>query len=61
MAWRHGGKAMARVRGEVNADFLPITSDRTGFIRDSSEYQEFLEDHGKDNGRGKNISSEIDC
>lgn len=36
------GKAMARVRGEVNADFLPITSDRTGFIRDSSEYQEFL-------------------
>jgi hypothetical protein len=36
------GKAMARVRGEVNADFLPITSDRTGFIRDSGEYQEFL-------------------
>jgi hypothetical protein len=37
------GKAMARVRGEVNADFLPITSDRTGFIKDSSEYREFLE------------------
>ncbi len=36
------GKAMARVRGEINADFLPITSDRTGFIRDSGEYQEFL-------------------
>jgi len=36
------GKAMARVRGEVNADFLPITSDRTGFIKDSGEYQEFL-------------------
>ncbi len=36
------GKAMARVRGEVNADFLPITSDRTGFIKDSSEYQEFF-------------------
>jgi hypothetical protein len=36
------GKAMARVRGEVNADFLPITSDRTGFIKDSREYQEFL-------------------
>lgn len=32
------GKGMARVRGEVNADFLPITSDRTGFIRDSQEY-----------------------
>jgi len=36
------GKAMARVRGEVNADFLPITSDRTGFIKDSAEYQELL-------------------
>ena len=36
------GKTMARVRGEVNADFLPITSDRTGFIKDSREYQEFL-------------------
>jgi len=36
------GKTMARVRGEVNADFLPITSDRTGFIRDSDEYREFL-------------------
>jgi hypothetical protein len=36
------GKTMARVRGEVNADFLPITSDRTGFIKDSGEYQEFL-------------------
>jgi hypothetical protein len=36
------GKNMARVRGEINADFLPITSDRTGFIRDSAEYQAFL-------------------
>jgi hypothetical protein len=35
------GKTMARVRGEVNADFLPITSDRTGFVRDSDEYREF--------------------
>src|SRR4030066_143683 len=41
------GKAMARVRGEVNADFLPITSDRTGFIKDSNEYQEFLKIFGK--------------
>ena len=32
------GKAMARIRGEINADFLPITSDRTGFIKDSHEY-----------------------
>lgn len=36
------GKAVARVRGEINADFLAITSDRSGFIIDSSEYQEFL-------------------
>ncbi len=35
------GKVMARVRGEVNADFLPITSDRTGFIKDSPEYEAF--------------------
>lgn len=37
------GKGMARVRGELNADFLPITSDRTGFIKDSAEYKEFLQ------------------
>jgi hypothetical protein len=36
------GKAVARVKGEINADFLPITSDRSSFIVDSGEYQEFL-------------------
>ena len=36
------GRAMARISGEVNADFLPVTSDRTGFPRDSAEYREFL-------------------
>ena len=41
------GKAMARVRGEVHADFLPITSDRTGFIKDSAEYREFLSTMGR--------------
>lgn len=35
------GRVAARVRGEVYADFLPITSDRTGFIKDSPEYQAF--------------------
>jgi hypothetical protein len=35
------GKAMARVRGEVHADFLPITSDRSGFLKDSAEYKAF--------------------
>jgi hypothetical protein len=41
------GKAMARVRGEIHADFLPITSDRTGFIKDSAEYLEFLSAMGR--------------
>jgi hypothetical protein len=36
------GRSMARITGEVNADFLPVTSDRTGFLRDSAEYREFL-------------------
>jgi hypothetical protein len=35
------GKEAARVRGEVNADFLPITSDRGGFILDSPEHLAF--------------------
>ena len=32
------GKAATRIRGEINADFLPLTSDRSGFIEDSPEY-----------------------
>jgi hypothetical protein len=36
------GKAVARVKGEIHADFLPVTSDRSGFVVDSGEYQEFL-------------------
>lgn len=35
------GKDSARVKGEVNANFLPIASDRSGFIIDSPEYQTF--------------------
>lgn len=35
------GKATSRIRGEVNADFLPVTADRTGFVVDSPEYQAF--------------------
>jgi len=38
-AW---GKSAARIKGEINADFLPITSDRSSFITDSEEYREFL-------------------
>ena len=37
------GKDATRVRGEINADFLPVTSDRSGFILDSPEYQAFRE------------------
>lgn len=36
------GKVVARIKGEINADFLPITSDRSNFVTDSDEYQEFL-------------------
>lgn len=34
---------MERLRGEVHAEFLPVTSDRTGFVTDSPEYVAFLE------------------
>jgi hypothetical protein len=37
----HWGKAASRVRGEVHADFLPVTTDRSGFILDSPQYQAF--------------------
>lgn len=36
-------KELIRVSGEVNADFLSITSDRSGFIIDSEEYKVFEE------------------
>jgi len=49
------GKAMARVRGEIHADFLPITSDRTGFLRDSDEYRAFAELMGRVMGEVKRV------
>lgn len=36
------GRVMARISGEVNADFLPITSDRTGFMKDTPEHEALL-------------------
>lgn len=33
---------LERLRGEIHADFLPVTSDRSGFVRDSAEYAAFL-------------------
>ena len=37
------GKAAARIRGEIHADFLPITSDRSGFVIDTAEYRAFAQ------------------
>lgn len=39
-AW---GREAARVKGEIHADFLPITADRSGFVRDSDEYRVFAQ------------------
>lgn len=36
------GKVVARIKGEIHANFLPLTSDRSNFVADSDEYQEFL-------------------
>ena len=35
------GKAASRIRGEVHADFLLVTTDRSGFIINSPSYQAF--------------------
>jgi len=32
---------LSRITGEVNADFLPLTTDRNNFIHDSKEYEVF--------------------
>ncbi len=37
------GRDIARIRGEVHADFLPVTSDRSGFVVDSEECRVFSE------------------
>jgi len=37
------GRDSARMKGEVHADFLPVTADRSGFVLDSEEYRAFLE------------------
>jgi hypothetical protein len=39
-AW---GRAADRLRGELHADFLPVTTDRSGFVQDSAEYLAFWE------------------
>ncbi len=37
------GRAAERLRGEIHADFLPVTTDRSGFVQDSAEYLAFRE------------------
>ncbi len=37
------GKLVTRIRGEVNADFLPLTADRSNFVVDGPEYAAFTE------------------
>jgi hypothetical protein len=39
-AW---GKLVTRIRGEVNADFLPLTADRSSFVEDAPEYRAFVD------------------
>jgi hypothetical protein len=39
-AW---GRPATRIRGEVNADFLPLTADRSNFVVDSPEFAAFSE------------------
>jgi hypothetical protein len=35
------GREAFRIRGEIHADFLPVTTDRSGFVTDSPEYRAF--------------------
>ncbi|MFQ6078913.1 MAG: ATP-binding protein, partial [Thermodesulfobacteriota bacterium] len=37
----HWGKVACRIQGEVHADFLPVTTDRSGFVLDSAQYEAF--------------------
>jgi hypothetical protein len=43
-AW---GPAAGRLRGEIHADFLLITADRSGFIQDTPEHAAFREVMGR--------------
>ena len=37
----HWGKMVSRIRGEIHADFLLVTTDRSGFVLDSPQYHAF--------------------
>jgi hypothetical protein len=43
-AW---GPAAGRLRGEMHANFLPVTADRSGFVQDTPEYTAFREVMGR--------------
>lgn len=50
---------LERVRGEIHADFLPVTSDRTGFVRDSDDYQAFAEVMAKVTAEVKHVFQKL--
>jgi hypothetical protein len=54
------GKAATRIRGEANADFLPLTSDRSGFIEDFPEYRSFIKAMEKTIAEVKRAYSQLD-
>jgi len=41
LGWNIGERLPSRIRGEVYADFLPVITDRSGFVIDSVQYQAF--------------------
>ncbi|MFQ6617500.1 MAG: ATP-binding protein [Fidelibacterota bacterium] len=53
------GKAVARVKGEIHADFLPVTTDRSGFIEDSEEYRNFSRSMNKVMEEIKNVYARL--
>jgi hypothetical protein len=53
------GKVASRIRGEIHADFLPITSDRTGFVLDSPEYLGFVQVMQKIMGQVRSVLNQL--
>lgn len=50
---------IAKLRGQISADFLPITSDRSRFITDAPEYRAFLAVLVKEIRRVQHLSEEL--
>lgn len=50
---------ISRLRGQVSADFLPITSDRSRFITDAPEYRAFVAVLAKEIRHVQHLSQEL--